>query len=246
MSDDTADFLKREQQVLGGESAAFFQFEQHNSSSTSPPSTLQPQDDWGTFDNDGIITSSHNFQSTTSPNGQSSNFSPASTMSMTLQSGQHVGGEEPDVIKEWRVIFQKQIEERDERSKKKHAEITSTAKQSLERFYNDYNSSKQKGIAKNRDLEKKEGDKRIENDKGNVWEKAVKQIETVSSQSSTSNAVRLKPSTKLNNPGGITSEKEDSKEKKNKAFVKVKDTSRMKEVLKSLVKDGDNAPGTAA
>ncbi|TPX46637.1 hypothetical protein SeMB42_g02312 [Synchytrium endobioticum] len=272
--DETADFLAREQQALGDD-AAFFHNEQNASpSQQSALPTQTGQDDWGTFDISSAASSARDFPSTfqpaQSPNAQMSSYSPSSTGSASMSlagdaggtvsfvsshSTGHAGGasraiadvEEPDVIKEWRERFQQQIEERDFKSKTRHAETVAAAKQSLERFYNDYNADKSKGVAKNRELEKKEADKRDDVDKGNVWERAVKHIETAASSTS-GNLARLKAS-KPATPGSAL-EKEEAKEKtksgSGSARVRVRDTARMKEVLKSLIKDGANAPGIVA
>ncbi|TPX32803.1 hypothetical protein SmJEL517_g04156 [Synchytrium microbalum] len=227
--DETADFLSREDEAvhalgLGDSGAAIFQ----------PPSAPAAKEDWGAFDSEPAFQNSP-AMSTSTPIPPVSFMSSMSTGGSSPTKQLTNTEDEPEVIKQWREQFNKTIAERDEKSKAKHAEILAAAKTSLERFYADYNATKTKGIGKNRETEKSSIANR-DDTSGNVWERAVKQIETASSSSS-SNPARLKG---LGKTGTA-----DEKPAKVKSLGKVKDTSRMKDVLKSLVKD-EKAPGITA
>ncbi|KAJ3098129.1 hypothetical protein HDU96_000127, partial [Phlyctochytrium bullatum] len=129
---------------------------------------------------------------------------------------------------EWRQKFAAAIAERDARAEKKHQETLQLAKESLERFYADYNEKKARAIAKNKELEESLRSSDEGSSTGNVWERVVKQIE-LSSVSSV-NQARVAKTGKSDG-----TEKKDDKPKK--ALAKTKDTSRMKSLLLSLKND---------
>ncbi|KAI8853139.1 clathrin light chain-domain-containing protein [Chytridium lagenaria] len=118
--------------------------------------------------------------------------------------------------------------ERDSKSKKKHEEVLASAKDSLERFYAEYNEKKSKAVAKNKEAESlllKQDDASAGS---NIWEKVVKQIEL----STTS------PSTLLKS----LESRQQGRQAAKKPAAKHKDTSRLKSLLVSL-KNDKNAPG---
>ncbi|KAJ3021395.1 hypothetical protein HKX48_008625 [Thoreauomyces humboldtii] len=76
---------------------------------------------------------------------------------------------EPEVIKEWREGFANLVADRDAKSKKKHEDMLNQAKEALERFYADYNEKKNKSISRNKDQEKKAIAEREDTTSGTVW-----------------------------------------------------------------------------
>ena len=75
---------------------------------------------------------------------------------------------------EWRARFNQAIDARDAKSKEKHGKIIQEAKEALEKFYAEYNQKKERGIARNKELEKKEAE---EDPNASIWEKAYKMVE---------------------------------------------------------------------
>ncbi|KAI9352040.1 clathrin light chain [Obelidium mucronatum] len=137
---------------------------------------------------------------------------------------------EPDAVRAWRENFEMSIADRDAKSYAKNEETSRSAKESLDRFYAEYNDKKQKTIARNKENEKSAA-AREETTSGNIWERVVKQIDT----SASGNPAGAKLKEKLKESG-----KDDGKASK-KPAAKSKDTTRMKSLLISLKAD-KNAP----
>ncbi|KAJ3105693.1 hypothetical protein HDU97_007670 [Phlyctochytrium planicorne] len=142
---------------------------------------------------------------------------------------------ESEAVKAWRESFAAIIAERDARSQKKHAEVLATAKDSLERFYAEYNDKKHKAVAKNKEAEAQLVNRDEAAGSGNIWERVVRQVE-------------LSATTTSVNPARDTKKPKDSGQKDDKAAkkpsTKLKDTSRFKTLLLSL-KNDKAAPGNA-
>ncbi|KAJ3026995.1 UNVERIFIED_CONTAM: Intraflagellar transport protein 56 [Siphonaria sp. JEL0065] len=138
---------------------------------------------------------------------------------------------EPEAVRAWREAFELTIGDRDAKSFTKNEETARAAKESLDRFYAEYNDKKQKTIARNKENEKRDA-AREEAVSGNIWEKVVKQIDT--SASGNPAAAKLKDKLKEG--------KEDAgKTAKKQPQQKAKDTTRFKSLLISLKAD-KNAP----
>lgn len=139
---------------------------------------------------------------------------------------------EAEPIRKWKEDYKLAIEERDRKSAEKHSKILATAKDSLDRFYADYNDKKNKSIIRNKDAESAMHEvKEKANLAGNVWERSVKLIETNTSAVGTSTKKDVSKESK----------KKDEKEKDTEK-LKAKDTTRMKSLLYNLKAD-PKAPG---
>ncbi|KAJ3252214.1 hypothetical protein HK103_001781 [Boothiomyces macroporosus] len=229
-SDPTADFLAREQAILGADAALF-----GNPLETSPankqwetptddllfgdtpaqqpvfepaPSlvqTAQAPVDFGTVQQPVDFTAQNDFQQDAV---QQSVFQSIPEPVQEVQSQARL---------DWQVEFDRKVVERDEMAKDKHGRILNEAKEALDRFYAEYNEKKQKAIARNKELEKNLIAQRDDNTSGTVWERVLKQVEG-------------------------SQKKQDKKDDKKKEKVVKADTSRFKQVLVSLKNDKD-APG---
>ncbi|KAJ3188183.1 hypothetical protein HDU85_005333 [Gaertneriomyces sp. JEL0708] len=225
-ADPAADFLAREQAVLGAD-AAFFGNDLVSSvpvdETASQPAHPISAHHTGTSSN-ASVPGVHQPPFTSEPSFTGSIPEPE---------------QEPEVLKQWRADFQSRIAERDDRAAQKHQEIITSAKESIERFYADYNSKKTKSIQRNKDQEKRIIEERDDLTSGTVWDRALRLIEQAAKETSsvtktTKAVVDLKPT-----------ERSKDKDTKNVKPIKVRDTSRMKQVLISLRKDA-RAPGVEA
>ncbi|KAK4056281.1 Clathrin light chain [Microbotryomycetes sp. JL221] len=123
--------------------------------------------------------------------------------------------EESEFIKNWKVKQKQDIAQREEESNKKKEEIIVKAQNSIDNFYKEYNSVKEKNIAKNKEEELEFNEKRTEElSKGTTWERICNLIELQDSRSKTT-----------------TKSKQD--------------LTRFKEVLLGLKREGETAPGAA-
>ncbi|TPX56337.1 hypothetical protein SpCBS45565_g08430 [Spizellomyces sp. 'palustris'] len=247
--DPAADFLAREQAILGADAALF-----GNDLAAATPAPAASEAGFGAF---GDAPDS----SFVLPNGSEVEFANESGFGDTPFAGdaaplpfEHTGASsvasfgsvplqsrepepEPEIVRQWREDFNARVAERDARSKAKHTETLNAAKESLERFYAEYNDKKTKSINRNKEQEKNTIAERDDTTSGTVWDRVVKQIEMTaqaSSASSSKGKVDLKP-------GRLADEK--SKDAKTaKPVMKTRDTARMKQLLMSLRKDS-KAPG---
>ncbi|KAJ2853175.1 Clathrin light chain, partial [Coemansia erecta] len=119
---------------------------------------------------------------------------------------------------EWQAKQRGIIEDRDRQSEEKHAAIVEEAKQSIDKFYEEYNEKKEKAIEQNRASQEMELQAA---NKGNLWERALKQIDMATKASV------------------------DRQQSEVASAKAVRDTSRMRELLQDLKKDKD-APGVKA
>ncbi|KAJ1563377.1 hypothetical protein HK405_002258, partial [Cladochytrium tenue] len=131
--------------------------------------------------------------------------------------------------------FNATIADRDARSATRHEEVLRQAKESLERFYADYNDQKSKAVARNKESEKAAEAARDAASSGNLWERVVKQIDLNPGSTLGANPAKDPKAT-----GKAGKDKTDEKAKK--PAVRTKDTSRMKSLLLSL-KNDKTAPG---
>jgi hypothetical protein len=115
----------------------------------------------------------------------------------------------------WRERQAEEIEKRDEDSARRKSEIIEKAEKSIDDFYANYNSKKEKQIAQNKEDEAAFVQARDDAlAKGTTWERIADLIELQDSRSKT-------------------------------VARGTKDLSRMKEVLLSLKREGDTAPNAA-
>ncbi|KAJ3279285.1 hypothetical protein HK104_001588 [Borealophlyctis nickersoniae] len=255
-SDPTADFLAREQAILGADAALFGA---DGSVNVAAINAAGPGPVIGGFEADAF--------------GEPAAFPPVASFGTPLSAAPSIPFEntgassagsfssalpgipavpepepEPEVIKQWRETFQSTISSRDAASKTKHEATLKSAKEALERFYAEYNDKKEKAIKKNKDVEKSLVAARDDTTSGTVWERVVKQIETTtplstssgSSSSSGKGVVNLNPNKKPDDKSKDAAAKTGAK-----PGGKTRDTARMKQVLMSLRRD-PKAPGVEA
>ncbi|PSR72695.1 hypothetical protein PHLCEN_2v11390 [Hermanssonia centrifuga] len=141
-----------------------------------------------------------------------------STFSSTPILAQQLEEEEPQVIKDWREKQAAEIKARDEASKAKREETIAKAERSIDQFYEEYASKKEKAIRENKDHEEKfVSDLTDSLSTGTTWERICTLVELQNSQSKT-----------IARAGAGTT-----------------DLSRFKEVLLRLKREGEAAPGAA-
>ncbi|KAJ3217571.1 hypothetical protein HDU67_007643 [Dinochytrium kinnereticum] len=219
MDDPAADFLAREQAILGADAALFAT---DDITSSANPAPLM----YDAFDNDISF-------------GEPISAPPVSTF-VPEPAELEIEVETEAVnywamVRKWRENFAALVAERDARSQTKHQETLASAKESLERFYAEYNEKKAKAVSKNKEAEALLLNREDTSAGGNIWEKVVKQIELSSTSS-------INPARDTKKTG-----KDDRKDDKaaKKPATKLKDTSRLKSLLVSL-KNDKNAPGNVA
>jgi len=147
-------------------------------------------------------------------------FAPRPTQSAALSNApvlQHTAEEEePEVIKQWRAKQQEEIRKRDEASDARREEAIAKAERAIDKFYEDYNATKEKNIKANKESEQVFLDKLQDSlSEGTTWSRIAALIELENSQSKT-----------LSRSGAGTS-----------------DLTRYKEILLRLKREGENAPG---
>ncbi|KAJ3220976.1 hypothetical protein HK099_003845 [Clydaea vesicula] len=133
----------------------------------------------------------------------------------------------------WRIEFEETIQARDSKSKARRDNTLKEAKESLERFYAEYNDKKEKNLARNKSLEKN-----AEPESTNVWERIVQNIDV-----KTSTAALSSRDQKLKDK--LQGKEKKTDEKKKAPATKGKDRERMKQLLISLKKD-PKAPGVTS
>ena len=123
------DFLAREQELLGAtEAAALFGDE-----TSLFPSTPQAQPEVDTIPFPEIPMTENTIITSPQPKAQ----------------------EESVALLNFKENFKAQLIERDEKSKSKHDLILKNAKNSIEKFYAEYNDKKAKNISRNKDIQEK-------------------------------------------------------------------------------------------
>ncbi|KAG9286322.1 hypothetical protein G9A89_014309 [Geosiphon pyriformis] len=228
-SDPTADFLAREQAILGDDASLFANptppsisgnpitelegfpeidalsgsFTPESTSAPLPPPIVTSQPDYSAFHNDFLpiesLTGSQRLV-----NGQI----------ILDQDGLDEEGEEEeesDVMREWRERQRERIAERDEVAERKKEETIQHAHSEIDKFYTDYNENKLITLQENKREEEAFIRERDNITSGTTWERVCKTLNLVSVQS-----------------------KSTSKHER--------DVSRLKELLLDIKKD-ENAPG---
>ncbi|RIA78955.1 clathrin light chain [Glomus cerebriforme] len=212
-SDPTADFLAREQAILGADADLFA-----NSNHTITSTTSNELE--GFPDITSITSPSAN--NVLSPpvsnisNNSVSDYSafhsefPSVEIENT-QASYNIEEEEPEVIRQWRERQREIIAQRDETSEAKKRETLSIARDAIDKFYEEYNEKKARTQKQNKQDEETFLRERDDLTSGTSWERICKQVDLSTAQSKTTNK-------------------------------HVKDVSRFKEMLLSLKKD-EKAPG---
>jgi len=149
-------------------------------------------------------------------------FAPRPTQSAALSNApvlQHAADEEePEVIKQWRAKRQEEIRKRDEASEARREETIAKAERAIDKFYEDYNATKEKNIKANKESERNFLTLLQDSlSEGTTWSRIAALVELENSQSKT-----------IARSGAGTS-----------------DLSRYKEILLRLKREGENAPGAA-
>ncbi|PIA17202.1 hypothetical protein COEREDRAFT_7566 [Coemansia reversa NRRL 1564] len=228
MSEDPmADFLARERAALG-EDADLFQsgVADDKSSEAIVPDEQQPN-----------ISDASAFMPTLESEDRTEFLSPTpsngaiSTNSVSVQSPSSVGGTEFE--QEWQSKQRQVIAERDRIAEEKHKDIVEEARNAIDKFYEEYNKKKDEAIEENRANQEIESQAA---NKGNLWERAVRQIDMATKGSSSAGNVSprgdISTSARVASPAPAASRQQQT----------VRDTSRMRDLLHDLKRDPD-APG---
>lgn len=126
--------------------------------------------------------------------------------------------EEPEAIRRWREEQEEDVARREAAAERKKAETVSKAEQDIDNFYAEYNKKKEKNIAKNKEAEAAFKERRqAELAEGTTWSRVTKLLDLQNSQSKT---------IARSGPGAS-------------------DLTRMKEILLSLRREGETAPGAS-
>ena len=168
--DPMADFLAREQAILGADAALFdnpvmdvietpvfgttsneIQFDEFPATEIETPKPL-----FEDFQNGDI----EQFE-----NQPKQQFSPV----FTAQPQEPAKLEPSPQLIEWQQRFDSLVQERDQKEQDKHDRVLKEAKQVLDKFYAEYNEKKEKAIQKNKELEKSLISQRNQKLQGNVW-----------------------------------------------------------------------------
>ncbi|KAK3835918.1 MAG: clathrin light chain, partial [Linnemannia elongata] len=227
--DPTADFLAREQAILGGDAdflaglsgsaptsanannnsissdfeSSFPSFEDHDAGLTSTGSTgATPAVPSVSVENDEFGAFHSDF-----PEIETESPSPSLNRAPQFKTP-----EVPEVVKEWREKQSVIIAEKDERSEAKRQQTIGDAHEAIDRFYEDYNQKKAKSITENRDKEAEFLAKRDDVSSGTQWERINRHLDS--------------------SPAAVTAALKAGR----------RDTSRMRELLRDLEKD-HSAPG---
>uniref|UniRef100_A0A1D1Z0I6 Clathrin light chain n=1 Tax=Anthurium amnicola TaxID=1678845 RepID=A0A1D1Z0I6_9ARAE len=226
-TDPTADFLAREQALLGADAALFSNSNHTITSSTS--NELEGFPDITTSPASNVlsppVSNISNANSASDYSAFHSEFPPVEIESQELYSNSngkaplslssngihHIEEEDPEIIRQWREQQREIVAKRDETSEAKKRETLSVARDAIDKFYEEYNEKKARTHEQNKQDEETFLRERDDLTSGTSWERICKQIDLSTVQSKTTNK-------------------------------HVKDVSRFKELLLSLKKD-ENAPG---
>ncbi|PWN42947.1 hypothetical protein IE81DRAFT_322870 [Ceraceosorus guamensis] len=126
--------------------------------------------------------------------------------------------EESEAVKQWRTRQADDIAKRDAEAERKKSETISKAEQDIDKFYEEYNAKKEKSIKQNKESEAAFlAQQSAELAEGTTWSRVTKLLDLQNSQSKT---------IARGGPGST-------------------DLTRMKEILLSLRREGQTAPGAA-
>ncbi|CAG8665576.1 12708_t:CDS:2 [Funneliformis mosseae] len=226
-SDPTADFLAREQAVLGEDAALFSNTTNHTIISTTNNELEGFPDITSTSTSNALnppVSNSSNVNSVSDYDAFHSEFPPVEIESSTQVlynnsngdiplslSSDNIEEEEPEIIRQWREQQREIIAQRDETSEAKKRETLSIARDAIDKFYEEYNEKKGRTHEQNKQDEEEFLRERDDLTSGTSWQRICKQVDLSTAQSKTTNK-------------------------------HTKDVSRFKEMLLSLKKD-ENAPG---
>ncbi|PWN94217.1 hypothetical protein FA10DRAFT_264779 [Acaromyces ingoldii] len=131
----------------------------------------------------------------------------------------HLGDEEePEPVRAWRETQGEEIARREAAAERRKGETISKAEQDIDNFYAEYNKKKEKNIAQNKKNEAEFLENRSRDlAEGTTWTRVTKLVDLQNSQSKTISR---------SGPGAT-------------------DLTRMKEVLLSLRREGETAPGAS-
>jgi len=224
-SDPTADFLAREQAILGVDAALFSNSTNHTITSTTSNELEGFPDITSPSSNVLPVSNTSNYNSVSDYSAFHSEFPPVeieSTQALYSSNGKtplslssdnihNIEEEEPEVIRQWRERQREIISQRDESSEAKKRETLSVAHDAIDKFYEEYNEKKAHTHEQNKQDEEMFLRERDDLTSGTSWERICKHIDLSTAQSKSTNR-------------------------------HVKDVSRFKEMLLSLKKD-EKAPG---
>ncbi|ORX72604.1 hypothetical protein DL89DRAFT_243650 [Linderina pennispora] len=169
--DPMADFLARERAALG-EDADLFQ-------SGSPSASKSPEA--ATSDQLSVTLCllqkiSSPLLSKPSPPSAPAAPAPAASVSNPASSAQAspAVAQDSGFLQEWQVKQKEAVEERDRVSNERHEAIVKEARESIDKFYDEYNEKKDRAIQENRATQEIEIQAA---NSGNLWERAMKQID---------------------------------------------------------------------
>lgn len=126
--------------------------------------------------------------------------------------------EEPEAVRRWREEQEEDIARREAAAERRKGETISKAEQDIDNYYAEYNKKKEKSIAKNKEAEAAfKAQRQAELAEGTTWSRVTKLVDLQNSQSKT---------IARGGPGSS-------------------DLTRMKEILLSLRREGETAPGAS-
>ncbi|PWN35708.1 uncharacterized protein FA14DRAFT_160742 [Meira miltonrushii] len=132
--------------------------------------------------------------------------------------GLHGDDEEPEAVRRWREEQEEDIARREAAAERRKGETISKAEQDIDNYYAEYNKKKEKSIAKNKEAEAAfKAQRQAELAEGTTWSRVTKLVDLQNSQSKT---------IARGGPGSS-------------------DLTRMKEILLSLRREGETAPGAS-
>lgn len=132
--------------------------------------------------------------------------------------GVHGDDEEPEAVRRWREEQEEDIARREAAAERRKGETISKAEQDIDNYYAEYNKKKEKSIAKNKEAEAAfKAQRQAELAEGTTWSRVTKLVDLQNSQSKT---------IARGGPGSS-------------------DLTRMKEILLSLRREGETAPGAS-
>ncbi|KAJ2803830.1 Clathrin light chain [Coemansia guatemalensis] len=243
MSDDPmADFLARERAALGQDADLF----QSGAADDASSAVVPDSEPANTGDASAFMPALEaedrtEFVSPTPSNGPV--FSAASPQSANAQSPSTSAAGGTEFEREWQSKQQEAIAERDRVAEEKHKDIVEEARNAIDKFYEEYNKKKDEAIEENRANQEIESQAA---NRGNLWERAVRQIDMATKASSSSAAGTASPRGDLGTPARVASPAPSAsrqhQQQQQQQQQTVRDTSRMRDLLHDLKRDPD-APG---
>ncbi|RSH81957.1 uncharacterized protein EHS24_008156 [Apiotrichum porosum] len=145
--------------------------------------------------------------------------------------------EDTEPIRQWREQQVKDIEARNAAAAAKRDEMANKAEKAIDQFYEEYNKEKEKNIRENKEEEAKFVEKLNEDiAKGSTWERITDLIGLENSPASSLSCL-LQRTTQI--PTNTSTESKTIRPSGGS------DLTRMKEILLTLRREGDKAPGAA-